>query len=91
MEAMGLHRDGQKWNILPSTLDSRRRVFWEVWMADVFRSLFIGRPAAISLDHIDTEYPRDVETEVGGDVGFFTLKLRQAELFNESVNRMRRA
>lgn len=42
---MGLHRDGQSWNLSEEDLNNRRKVFWEAFSHDVFLVclLLVGR------------------------------------------------
>ena len=34
---MGLHRDGEKWNLPADVVEERRRVFWHCRSAEVFQ------------------------------------------------------
>lgn len=33
---MGLHRDGHVWKLNPEEVEQRRRIFWDVYITDVF-------------------------------------------------------
>jgi hypothetical protein len=36
MQAMGLHRDGGRWNLDEREVEQRRMVFWELYTTDIF-------------------------------------------------------
>ncbi|KAI5480145.1 hypothetical protein MNV49_001805 [Pseudohyphozyma bogoriensis] len=55
--AMGLHRDGEKWNLPTATVEERRRVFWECHATDVMTSNCFSRPGAMNPLYIDTALP----------------------------------
>lgn len=57
--AMGLHRDGESWDLSTEDVNNRRRVFWEVFSHDVFFSRCWDRPTGIAPDHYDTRFPDD--------------------------------
>ncbi|BEI84665.1 hypothetical protein CcaverHIS002_0500660 [Cutaneotrichosporon cavernicola] len=78
IQAMGLHRDGQRWHLPPDILEERRRVFWECHTADIFQANCFSRPNSINADYIDTMLPRDVP--VGGGKGYMTLKHELSQL-----------
>ncbi len=61
--AMGLHRDGQKWNLLPDAVEERRRVFWECHSAEVFQANCFSRPSSISSAYVDTLLPTCLERD----------------------------
>ncbi len=91
MQAMGLHRDGERWNLSPQELDDRRRIFWECHTTDVFQSNCWGRPNAISPEQFDVKFPIDLEA-VGGSTkgssapGFHTLKYSFSGLSKEVLD-----
>lgn len=33
---MGLHRDGQNWDLAEQDLEQRRMVFWEIYSTEIF-------------------------------------------------------
>lgn len=55
--AMGLHIDGERWNLPDQVIQDRRHVFWECQTIDVFQSNCFSRPSSLRADHIDTELP----------------------------------
>ena len=70
MQAMGLHRDGQRWHMDDAEVDLRRRVFWEIYTTDIMISKNWDRPYVFSLkspvlsgsnaiagDQFDTQIP----------------------------------
>ena len=84
--AMGLHRDGAQWKLSPSELNQRRRIFWETFNLDVFRSFSYDRPPAISPIHFDTKYPEDLEQGPNGALGFFDIKFRMTRLSYDALD-----
>ena len=63
--SMGLHRDGSRWNLSEKDLNVRRRVFWDVYSADVFSAKDWDRPNALSPRQFDTQLPAEFLTEEG--------------------------
>ncbi|OCB91794.1 hypothetical protein A7U60_g938 [Sanghuangporus baumii] len=59
--SIGLHRDPARWNMDPSLMYRRRRVFWEIFALDKWKSLESGRPAMFNLREVDCEFPEDRE------------------------------
>ncbi|WOO82885.1 putative transcriptional regulatory protein [Vanrija pseudolonga] len=57
--SMGLHRDGQSWNLSEEDLNNRRKVFWEAFSHDVFLSRCWDRPTGIAANQYDTKFPDD--------------------------------
>ncbi|RSH94924.1 hypothetical protein EHS25_000008 [Saitozyma podzolica] len=65
VQAMGLHRDGERFGLPPKAVEERRRVrhklsvrvFWEIQSTDIMTSNCFSRPGSISLCYIDTAYP----------------------------------
>ncbi|WWC87440.1 uncharacterized protein L201_002329 [Kwoniella dendrophila CBS 6074] len=56
--AMGLHRDGARWNLPEQAIEERRRVFWETHSTEIMTCNCFSRPAIINPDHVDTAYPK---------------------------------
>ncbi|OCF32109.1 hypothetical protein I316_06265 [Kwoniella heveanensis BCC8398] len=60
-QAMGLHRDGARWNLPESSIEERRRVFWECHATELLSANCFSRPSALNSAYVDTAYPRVVE------------------------------
>ncbi|KAF9226456.1 hypothetical protein BS17DRAFT_748181 [Gyrodon lividus] len=77
-QSMGLHRDPARFNMLPKAIQRRRTLFWEIFSADMFHSMALGRPPSLSLSYVDCEFPEDETATINetGDVeiGFFRWK-----------------
>ncbi|KAM0750597.1 hypothetical protein T439DRAFT_380485 [Meredithblackwellia eburnea MCA 4105] len=73
--AMGLHRDGERWNLPPEAVEERRYVFWEAHSTDVTSSNCFSRPGALSKEYIDTAYPTNVAQ-------FYICKYEMSALFH---------
>ena len=58
--AMGLHRDGQSWNLKETVLEERRQVFWECRSAELFQANCFSRPPSISAEYLDTRLPTTI-------------------------------
>ncbi|WVQ84767.1 hypothetical protein IAT38_006924 [Cryptococcus sp. DSM 104549] len=58
IQAMGLHRDGSKWNLPEEECERRRRVFWESHVVEVMTSNNFSRPGCLPLQYIDTAFPK---------------------------------
>ncbi|KAL1408563.1 hypothetical protein Q8F55_005376 [Vanrija albida] len=57
--SMGLHRDGQSWNLSEEDLNNRRKVFWEAFSHDVFLSMTNLHSTGIAANQYDTKFPDD--------------------------------
>ncbi|WWC65494.1 uncharacterized protein I303_108112 [Kwoniella dejecticola CBS 10117] len=44
IQAMGLHRDGERWKLSPQIVNERRRMFWETHSVEVFQGNCFSRP-----------------------------------------------
>ncbi|KAJ7129786.1 fungal-specific transcription factor domain-containing protein [Mycena epipterygia] len=56
-QSLGLHRDSARWNMDPKTVNRRRFLFWELFSAELFQSIALGRPPSIRLSYVDCEFP----------------------------------
>ncbi|KAI5997762.1 hypothetical protein EDC04DRAFT_2976965, partial [Pisolithus marmoratus] len=52
-----VNRDGLNWRLDDAITTKRRRVFWELFVADAWNSLDAGRPPIFSLPYIDCQFP----------------------------------
>ncbi|WWC94364.1 hypothetical protein V866_001206 [Kwoniella sp. B9012] len=77
-QAMGLHRDGARWNLPQEVVEERRRVFWEIYSVDIFQANCFSRPCSISLDYVDTAIPSQTGPPFEKD--FFTLKFELSQI-----------
>ncbi|KIK99256.1 hypothetical protein PAXRUDRAFT_822949 [Paxillus rubicundulus Ve08.2h10] len=77
-QSMGLHRDPARFNMLPKAIQRRRTLFWEIFSADMFHSMALGRPPSLSLSYVDCEFPEDATTTMNDngevEIGFFRWK-----------------
>ncbi|KAG2146729.1 fungal-specific transcription factor domain-containing protein [Suillus clintonianus] len=77
-QSMGLHRDPSRFNLSPKVVQRRRTLFWEVFSADLFHSLALGRPPSNRLSYIDCEFPEDETTTMNDkgevEIGFWRWK-----------------
>ncbi|KAH7082385.1 fungal-specific transcription factor domain-containing protein [Paraphoma chrysanthemicola] len=84
-QAMGMHRDGSRWNLPQDVIEERRKVFWECNAADVFQAHCFSRPCAINPDHCDTQFPSE-PLNMRGEKGYTTLRLELSQLSAEILN-----
>ncbi|KAK6909911.1 hypothetical protein L486_00437 [Kwoniella mangroviensis CBS 10435] len=78
LQAMGVHRDGARWNLPHEVVEERRRVFWESYSVDVFQANCFSRPCSLSLDYVDTAFPSHPGLSLEKD--FFTLKFELSRI-----------
>ncbi|KAE9389789.1 hypothetical protein BT96DRAFT_1002889 [Gymnopus androsaceus JB14] len=57
---IGLHRDSTDWNMSELEQQRRRKLFWELYGSDLWSSLQMGRPPAMSIQHTDCRFPDEV-------------------------------
>ncbi|KAI5992555.1 hypothetical protein EDC04DRAFT_2586961 [Pisolithus marmoratus] len=75
-------RDGLRWGLSHAIVVRRRMVFWDLFVADVWNSLHVGRPPTLSLPYIDCQFPGggsphdEVLTESGRRAFFGTWMFR---------------
>ncbi|ORY26987.1 fungal-specific transcription factor domain-domain-containing protein [Naematelia encephala] len=83
IEAMGLHRDGERWKLPSHEVERRRRVFWECHTADIFQANCFSRPNSIYPEYLDTEMPaerHELHNVSKNEKGYHTLKFELAQL-----------
>ncbi|KAH7884946.1 fungal-specific transcription factor domain-containing protein [Phlebopus sp. FC_14] len=56
-QSLGLHRDCNRWKVIPEESQRRRMLFWELLNLDARLALSLGRPPSICLDHVDCRQP----------------------------------
>lgn len=83
--SLGLHREGTAWNLAPAELEDRRRLFWELYASDCFRSLAYGRPCSIQDSHVDAQFP-SCRADSGLSDVFHTVKFQVVRLLNRILD-----
>ncbi|KAF7981381.1 hypothetical protein HWV62_33865 [Athelia sp. TMB] len=73
-------RDPAQWNMDEKTAERRRALFWEIYSADMFHSLSLGRPPAIGLSYVDCALPR-VGSDSDPEAQFWNWKYK----FNRNI------
>ncbi|WVQ69660.1 uncharacterized protein L199_007880 [Kwoniella botswanensis] len=86
IQSMGLHRDGERWNLPPDIVEDRRRLFWEAYCIDVFQANCFSRPSAIQRRHVDTLFPREDKASNDQRKGFLTAKYELAQISQEILD-----
>ncbi|EAL20713.1 hypothetical protein CNBE0780 [Cryptococcus deneoformans B-3501A] len=78
IQAMGLHRDGARWDLDPELVEQRRRVFWECHSADIFQANCNSRPNTLWPGVYDTAYPSQPPIHIEKD--YYTLKFELSRI-----------
>ncbi|OCF30850.1 hypothetical protein I317_05061 [Kwoniella heveanensis CBS 569] len=78
-QAMGLHRDGARWNLSPEVVEERRRVFWESFSVDIFQANCFSRPSSLSLDYVDTAFPANT-APISSEEDFYRSKFQLSQI-----------
>ncbi|KAL5507234.1 hypothetical protein ACEPAH_6690 [Sanghuangporus vaninii] len=60
-------RDPSRWGFDAKMIERRRRVFWEIYLIDTWRSLESGRPSTFRPSVVDCELPSDTFATIGED------------------------
>ncbi|WWC98837.1 hypothetical protein V866_005730 [Kwoniella sp. B9012] len=79
IQAMGMHRDGARWNLPQEVVEERRKVFWECNAADTFQAHCFSRPCAINPEHCDTAFPT-IPLDPSGEKGYTILRYELSQL-----------
>ncbi|KAI9255517.1 fungal-specific transcription factor domain-containing protein [Sporodiniella umbellata] len=56
-QSLGLNRDCEEWDIPESEKQTRKRIWWSLYIADRFHSASLGRPLSIRDEDNDVAYP----------------------------------
>ncbi|CAO0799435.1 unnamed protein product [Mucor circinelloides] len=56
-QGLGLNRDCEEWDIPESEKQTRKRIWWSLYVADRFHSASLGRPISIRDEDNDVGYP----------------------------------
>ncbi|KAL4893492.1 hypothetical protein BDV59DRAFT_207607 [Aspergillus ambiguus] len=83
IQAMGMHRDGTRWNLPEDVVEERRKVFWECNAADIFQAHCFSRPCAINPEHCDVAFPSD---PMNGEKSYSILRFELSQLSSEILN-----
>ncbi|RTE74499.1 hypothetical protein BHE90_011070 [Fusarium euwallaceae] len=82
---MGMHRDGDRWNLPKDVVEERRKVFWECNSADIFQAHCFSRPSAINPEHCDTAFPSE-PVRPNGEKSYSILRFELSQLSSEILN-----
>lgn len=79
-QIIGLQRDSAGWSLDPEEVQRRRVLFWELFSFDAWSSIVIGRPPALSINHIDCKFPEDNDIVItpsgNAEMGWYNWKFR---------------
>ncbi|MCJ1462127.1 hypothetical protein MMC07_000727 [Pseudocyphellaria aurata] len=67
---LGLHQSQKRFSLGALTTETRKKVFWVVYMLDRFSAALLGLPKLINEGDIEAEYPLDVDDENVSERGF---------------------
>nr|XP_018263450.1 uncharacterized protein I303_03319 [Kwoniella dejecticola CBS 10117]OBR85608.1 hypothetical protein I303_03319 [Kwoniella dejecticola CBS 10117] len=85
IQAMGMHRDGERWNLPHDVVEERRKVFWECNAADTFQAHCFSRPCTMNPEHCDTAFPT-IPLSSTGEKGYTILRFELSQLSGEILN-----
>ncbi|SPO00337.1 uncharacterized protein DNG_03182 [Cephalotrichum gorgonifer] len=85
IQAMGMHRDGDRWNLPRDVAKERRKVFWECNAADTFQAHCFSRPSAINPEHCDTAFPSE-PLKPNGEKSYSIIWFELSQLSSEILN-----
>ncbi|XEV01060.1 hypothetical protein FSHL1_006347 [Fusarium sambucinum] len=85
IQAMGMHRDGDRWNLPQDVVEERRKVFWECNCADIFQAHCFSRPSAINPEHCDTAFPSE-PPRPNGEKSYSILRFELSQLSSQILN-----
>ncbi|GCB23345.1 uncharacterized transcriptional regulatory protein C1F7.11c [Aspergillus awamori] len=85
VQAMGMHRDGTRWNLSQDVIQERRKVFWELNAADTFQAHCFSRPCAINPEHCDVEFPAE-PLHASREKSYSRLRFELSQLSSEILN-----
>lgn len=60
--SIGLHLNPERWRLPGADVTRRKRVFWQLFLADTWTSLHFGRPPTVSLSYVDCPIPDDASS-----------------------------
>ncbi|CAO1623746.1 unnamed protein product [Sympodiomycopsis kandeliae] len=83
---MGMHIDGEAWNLDPEHLNERRRQFWEIYTHDTFQAICFGRPATLHAHEYNCKLPLEEEAQSPG-FSDDEASPDAGDLFNQGVPR----
>ncbi|WWC88880.1 uncharacterized protein L201_003795 [Kwoniella dendrophila CBS 6074] len=77
-QAMGLHRDGARWNLPAEVVEQIRRVFWECFSVEIFQANCFSRPCSLSPEYVDAAFPANTGPVFEKD--FYHLKFELSQI-----------
>lgn len=84
-QAMGMHRDGARWNLPLDVVEERRKVWWECNTADTFQAHCFSRPCAMNPEHCDTAFPF-IPLGPMGEKSYTILRFELSQISSEILN-----
>ncbi|KAK6904287.1 hypothetical protein I203_107803 [Kwoniella mangroviensis CBS 8507] len=78
--AMGLHRDGARWNLPADVVEERRQVFWAAYAIEILQANCFSRPTSLALQYIDTAFPNGPSDHPAGSKSYQTLRFELIQL-----------
>ncbi|KAL8858248.1 MAG: hypothetical protein Q9178_005260 [Gyalolechia marmorata] len=67
---LGLHQSQMQFCLDSLATETRKRVFWTLYVVDCFSAALLGTPKLLKEDDIHTEYPVDIDDENVSERGF---------------------
>ncbi|EPE29488.1 hypothetical protein GLAREA_00648 [Glarea lozoyensis ATCC 20868] len=67
---LGLHQSQKRFSFGALTIETRKKVFWTLYIIDCFSAALLGLPKLLKEDDIHCEYPSDTDDEYVTEKGF---------------------
>ncbi|KAK4172385.1 putative transcriptional activator protein [Triangularia setosa] len=67
---LGLHQSQKRFSFGVLTIETRKKVFWSLYMLDCFSAALLGLPKLLKEDDIHCEFPSDTDDEYVTEKGF---------------------
>ncbi|KAJ4306242.1 DNA-binding transcription factor cat8 [Collariella sp. IMI 366227] len=67
---LGLHQSQKRFSFGVLTIETRKKVFWTLYVLDCFSAAILGLPKLLKEEDIHTEFPSDTDDEYVTEKGF---------------------
>jgi len=67
---LGLHQSQKRFSFGVLTIETRKKVFWTLYMLDCFSAAMLGLPKLLKDEDVHAEYPADIDDEYVTEKGF---------------------
>lgn len=67
---LGLHQSQKRFSFGVLTIETRKKVFWTLYMLDCFSAAMLGLPKLLKDEDVHAEFPADIDDEYVTEKGF---------------------